>query len=227
MAEIAQRFRAGGQGLAPRHHWLPEKDLVSGHGAGMTHKPRTTAGRRRPGPGQPSPPSSCVLHCHLSIWVGPPHPTCALGSEPGPSGLEMGSLLLPWDCRVRRWPSVPRPPVHPSGFALLLGLLAFAMYSWCLRGRRTVWLAPPGLAPRDVVAALAHLQACVFPLPWSPALAAGPSRDRWRFLPVTARTLSHLLGSAAVIALAPRRAEPLGPWAGISVLPEDPATPRP
>lgn len=27
-AEIAQRFKAGGQGLAPRHHWLPEKDPV-------------------------------------------------------------------------------------------------------------------------------------------------------------------------------------------------------
>lgn len=40
-------------------------------------------------------PPNCVLHCHVSTRVGPPHPPCPPGSEPGPSGLEIGSLLLP------------------------------------------------------------------------------------------------------------------------------------
>lgn len=83
-------------------------------------------------------PSNCVLHCHVSTRAGPPHPPCPPGSEPGPSGLEIGSLLLPlllllllllWYCQIQYRPFFPlTATLGLAGFTLLLSLLAFAMY---------------------------------------------------------------------------------------------------
>lgn len=83
-------------------------------------------------------PPNCVLHCHVSTRVGPPHPPCPPGSEPGPSGLEIGSLLLPlllllllllWYCQIQYRPFFPlTATLGLAGFTLLLSLLAFAMY---------------------------------------------------------------------------------------------------
>ncbi|XP_053465647.1 transmembrane and ubiquitin-like domain-containing protein 1 [Nycticebus coucang] len=83
-------------------------------------------------------PSNCVLHCHVSTRVGPPHPPCTPGSEPGSSGLEVGSLLLPlllllllllWYCQIQYRPFFPlTATLGLAGFTLLLSLLAFAMY---------------------------------------------------------------------------------------------------
>ncbi|XP_003929921.1 transmembrane and ubiquitin-like domain-containing protein 1 [Saimiri boliviensis] len=83
-------------------------------------------------------PPNCVLHCHVSTRVGPPNPPCPPGSEPGPSGLEIGSLLLPlllllllllWYCQIQYRPFFPlTATLGLAGFTLLLSLLAFAMY---------------------------------------------------------------------------------------------------
>ncbi|XP_040857904.1 transmembrane and ubiquitin-like domain-containing protein 1 isoform X2 [Ochotona curzoniae] len=83
-------------------------------------------------------PPNCVLHCHVSTRVGPPHAPCPPGSEPGPSGLEIGSLLLPlllllllllWYCQIQYRPFFPlTATLGLAGFTLLLSLLAFAMY---------------------------------------------------------------------------------------------------
>ncbi|XP_048196437.1 transmembrane and ubiquitin-like domain-containing protein 1 [Perognathus longimembris pacificus] len=83
-------------------------------------------------------PPNCVLHCHVSTRVGPPHPPCPPGSEPGPSGLEIGSLLLPlllllllllWYCQIQYRPFFPlTATLGLASFTLLLSLLAFAMY---------------------------------------------------------------------------------------------------
>ncbi|XP_005087299.1 transmembrane and ubiquitin-like domain-containing protein 1 isoform X2 [Mesocricetus auratus] len=83
-------------------------------------------------------PPNCVLHCHVSTRVGPPHSPCPPGSEPGPSGLEVGSLLLPlllllllllWYCQIQYRPFFPlTATLGLAGFTLLLSLLAFAMY---------------------------------------------------------------------------------------------------
>ncbi|XP_006873746.1 PREDICTED: transmembrane and ubiquitin-like domain-containing protein 1 [Chrysochloris asiatica] len=83
-------------------------------------------------------PPNCVLHCHVSTRVSPPHPPCPPGLEPGPSGLEIGSLLLPlllllllllWYCQVQYRPYFPlTATLGLAGFTLLLSLLAFAMY---------------------------------------------------------------------------------------------------
>ncbi|XP_010635863.1 transmembrane and ubiquitin-like domain-containing protein 1 [Fukomys damarensis] len=83
-------------------------------------------------------PPNCVLHCHVSTRVGPQHPPCPPGSEPGPSGLEIGSLMLPlllllllllWYCQIQYRPFFPlTATLGLAGFTLLLSLLAFAMY---------------------------------------------------------------------------------------------------
>eukprot|EP00069_Balaena_mysticetus_P020438 bmy_12903T0 len=83
-------------------------------------------------------PPNCVLHCHVSTRVGPSQPPCPPGSEPGPSGLEVGSLLLPlllllllllWYCQIQYRPFFPlTATLGLAGFTLLLSLLAFAMY---------------------------------------------------------------------------------------------------
>ncbi|XP_004694477.1 PREDICTED: transmembrane and ubiquitin-like domain-containing protein 1 [Condylura cristata] len=83
-------------------------------------------------------PPNCVLHCHVSTRVGPPHAPCPPGSEPSPSGLEIGSLLLPlllllllllWYCQIQYRPFFPlTATLGLAGFTLLLSLLAFAMY---------------------------------------------------------------------------------------------------
>ncbi|XP_037691746.1 transmembrane and ubiquitin-like domain-containing protein 1 isoform X1 [Choloepus didactylus] len=83
-------------------------------------------------------PPNCVLHCHVSTRISPPHPPCPPGSEPGPSGLEIGSLLLPllllmllllWYCQIQYRPFFPlTATLGLAGFTLLLSLLAFAMY---------------------------------------------------------------------------------------------------
>ncbi|XP_003469729.1 transmembrane and ubiquitin-like domain-containing protein 1 [Cavia porcellus] len=83
-------------------------------------------------------PPNCVLHCHVSTRVGTQHPPCPPGSEPGPSGLEIGSLLLPlllllllllWYCQIQYRPFFPlTATLGLAGFTLLLSLLAFAMY---------------------------------------------------------------------------------------------------
>ncbi|KAM4873683.1 transmembrane and ubiquitin-like domain-containing protein 1 [Thomomys bottae] len=83
-------------------------------------------------------PPNCVLHCHVSTRAGPPHPPCPPGSEPGPSGLEIGSLLLPlllllllllWYCQIQYRPFFPlTATLGLASFTLLLSLLAFAMY---------------------------------------------------------------------------------------------------
>lgn len=83
-------------------------------------------------------PPNCVLHCHVSTRTGPPRAPCPPGSEPGPSGLEIGSLLLPlllllllllWYCQIQYRPFFPlTATLGLAGFTLLLGLLAFAMY---------------------------------------------------------------------------------------------------
>lgn len=83
-------------------------------------------------------PPNCVLHCHVSTRVGPPHPPCPPGSEPGPSGLEIGSLLLPlllllllllWYCQIQYRPFFPlTATLGLAGFTLILSFLAFAMY---------------------------------------------------------------------------------------------------
>uniref|UniRef100_G1Q7X9 Transmembrane and ubiquitin-like domain-containing protein 1 n=2 Tax=Myotis lucifugus TaxID=59463 RepID=G1Q7X9_MYOLU len=83
-------------------------------------------------------PPNCVLHCHVSTRAGPPHAPCPPGSEPGPSGLEIGSLLLPlllllllllWYCQIQYRPFFPlTATLGLAGFTLLLSFLAFAMY---------------------------------------------------------------------------------------------------
>lgn len=83
-------------------------------------------------------PPNCVLHCHVSTRAGPPPPPCPPGSEPGPSGLEVGGLLLPlllllllllWYCQIQYRPFFPlTATLGLAGFTLLLSLLAFAMY---------------------------------------------------------------------------------------------------
>ncbi|EHA98343.1 Transmembrane and ubiquitin-like domain-containing protein 1 [Heterocephalus glaber] len=83
-------------------------------------------------------PPNCVLHCHVSTRVGSQHPPCPPGSEPGPSGLEIGSLMLPlllllllllWYCQIQYRPFFPlTATLGLAGFTLLLSLLAFAMY---------------------------------------------------------------------------------------------------
>ncbi|XP_049634367.1 transmembrane and ubiquitin-like domain-containing protein 1 [Suncus etruscus] len=83
-------------------------------------------------------PPNSVLHCHMSTRVGPPHPPCPPGSEPGPLGLEIGSLLLPlllllllllWYCQIQYRPFFPlTATLGLAGFTLLLSFLAFAIY---------------------------------------------------------------------------------------------------
>eukprot|EP00069_Balaena_mysticetus_P014982 bmy_09115T0 len=81
-------------------------------------------------------PPNCVLHCHVPTREGPPHPPCPPGSEPGPSGLAVGSLLLPlllplllWDCQIQYRPFFPlTATLGLAGFTLLPSLLAFAMF---------------------------------------------------------------------------------------------------
>ncbi|XP_055990785.1 transmembrane and ubiquitin-like domain-containing protein 1 [Sorex fumeus] len=83
-------------------------------------------------------PPNCVLHCHVSARAGPSPPPCPPGAEPSPSGLEIGSLLLPlllllllvlWYCQIQYRPFFPlTATLGLAGFTLLLSLLAFAMY---------------------------------------------------------------------------------------------------
>ncbi|XP_004702534.1 transmembrane and ubiquitin-like domain-containing protein 1 [Echinops telfairi] len=83
-------------------------------------------------------PPNCVLHCHVSTRVSPPHPPCPPGSEPGPSGLEIGSLLMPlllllllllWYCQIQYRPYFPQTAtLGLAGFTLFFSLLAFAIY---------------------------------------------------------------------------------------------------
>uniref|UniRef100_A0A8C0HT67 Transmembrane and ubiquitin-like domain-containing protein 1 n=1 Tax=Balaenoptera musculus TaxID=9771 RepID=A0A8C0HT67_BALMU len=76
-------------------------------------------------------PPNCVLHCHVPTREGPPHPPRPPGSEPGPSGLAVGSLLLLllWDCQIQYRPFFPlTATLGLAGFALRPSLLAFAMF---------------------------------------------------------------------------------------------------
>ncbi|KAK1335263.1 LOW QUALITY PROTEIN: hypothetical protein QTO34_004847 [Cnephaeus nilssonii] len=121
-------------------------------------------------------PPNCVLHCHVSTRVGPPHPPCPPGSEPGPSGLEIGSLLLPlllllllllWYCQIQYRPFFPlTATLGLAGFTLILSFLAFAMY------RPVAGPSGPWSPPRRGSCCLPRPTslACLFPLPWSPAL---------------------------------------------------------